>query len=1101
MLSNDNIVIKLKADTSDFTTKLATVSAQATQFGKTINSNATAGEKARNMLGNLAIGAGAVATAIGVYAVKSFTDFDAAMSGVRANVTSNEKELHLLEDAAISAGARTIYNASESANAITELGKAGVSTKDILAGGLDGALDLAAAGEMGVADAAELTASTLNQFGLEGKQATHVADLLAAGANAAQGGVQDMGEALKNVGVNAHNLNIGVEETVGALTLFASKGLVGSDAGTKFNSMLQNLVAPSKAAKKEMDNLGLTMYDEQGHFIGLTAFAGLLHDKLGKLSEEERNAAMGKIFSNAALTTANILYEEGAKGVERYTKTVNQNGFAQKQAATLTGNLKGDVEQLSGAFESSMIIIGRGANGPLRSIVQGLTNAMNVFGALPPQVQQLTVLSVAATGGLVGFDRIMKNLTSTGGKFSNAINSFFNPMERFRAAAPSLKSGIGDIANAALSTATGFNRLGGAANTGSTAVSGLKKIGSGALALLGGPWGVAFTAGAAVLGVFAQHAADAKNRTDGYTQALNSGATAAQHLAEGLKTNKDMDWGWWQKFSSGANNVAEALDKAGISQETFIRAAEGDTKAIEDFNHAIQKAKASGGEAAAVTDQLQAKLNQQQKAIEEAKKATEAAEKAQEAETKKKVDNTLASIDNTDAKKKGSAASKDVAGANDILKEKLGATNDAIDDQAKGFAAAVKAMRTYYGFALSADEADDRLEKSIREVGEAARKGGRHFHSATKAGEDERDALRSLAEQALKTAEAHAKNGDSVDKVLPQMEQARAAFVRSAQAMGLSKQEAEALADKYGLTRAALENLIASAKKDVKTKVAVDDKASDSLSSIGMKVKSLKDKTFMISGDDKPAMTALALVAGAKVDDKTGNLIMNKKEYDTALALANGAKIDKKTGYILGDNTDAFKKLAEANGWKIDPKTGIIFANDEPFKSKVAAVESRRLTDKLLIIDANVNPAQSKIKQLVAWSTDALKSVIKGTAEGVHLYANAKATGGLITGPGTGTSDSIPAWLSNGEYVMTARTVQRLGVGFLNRLNYGHYADGGYVQKAPAYTTNTVTVSDLGMANEIAGLRRDISDMVNIMGNLTVEVEGRDFGRLVRKYA
>ncbi len=49
---------------------------------------------------------------------------------------------------------------------------------------------------------------------------------------------------------------------------------------------------------------------------------------------------------------------------------------------------------------------------------------MNVFGALPPQVQQLTVLSVAATGGLVGFDRIMKNLTSTGGKFSNAINSF-----------------------------------------------------------------------------------------------------------------------------------------------------------------------------------------------------------------------------------------------------------------------------------------------------------------------------------------------------------------------------------------------------------------------------------------------------------------------------------------------------------------------------------------------------------------------------------------------------------------------------------------------------------------------------------------------------
>ncbi len=58
------------------------------------------------------------------------------------------------------------------------------------------------------------------------------------------------------------------------------------------------------------------------------------------------------------------------------------------------------------------------------------------------------------------------------------------------------------------------------------------------------------------------------------------------------------------------------------------------------------------------------------------------------------------------------------------------------------------------------------------------------------------------------------------------------------------------------------------------------------------------------------------------------------------------------------------------------------------------------------------------------------------------------ASGGMISGPGTGTSDSIPAMLSNGEYVINAEAVRRIGVPRLNALNSGmlpHFAGGGYV--------------------------------------------------------
>ena len=63
-------------------------------------------------------------------------------------------------------------------------------------------------------------------------------------------------------------------------------------------------------------------------------------------------------------------------------------------------------------------------------------------------------------------------------------------------------------------------------------------------------------------------------------------------------------------------------------------------------------------------------------------------------------------------------------------------------------------------------------------------------------------------------------------------------------------------------------------------------------------------------------------------------------------------------------------------------------------------------------------------------------------------FGNGFATGGSVSGPGTGTSDSIPAMLSDGEYVMNAKAVHRLGVPFLNGLNTGRLAglaDGGIV--------------------------------------------------------
>ena len=65
--------------------------------------------------------------------------------------------------------------------------------------------------------------------------------------------------------------------------------------------------------------------------------------------------------------------------------------------------------------------------------------------------------------------------------------------------------------------------------------------------------------------------------------------------------------------------------------------------------------------------------------------------------------------------------------------------------------------------------------------------------------------------------------------------------------------------------------------------------------------------------------------------------------------------------------------------------------------------------------------------------------------DGTIRRGNKYQSGGYISGPGTGTSDSIPAYLSNGEYVIKEKAVRRYGVGTFDALNGEKFHDGGLV--------------------------------------------------------
>ena len=509
------IGVKLTADVSQYMSGLKRAEAATKDFGNQLSKAAQKGHL--DKVADSAAVAGIALGGMAGYAIKAAADFDKAMSGVQAATHASAKDISALRAAALQAGKDTQYSATQAAQGITELSKAGVSTADVLGGGLKGALSLAAAGQLDVGEAAETAATAMTQFRLSGKDIPHVADLLAAGAGKAQGSVHDMGAALKQSGLVASQFGLSVEDTTGTLAAFASAGLIGSDAGTSFKTMLLALANPAAKTKEAMDDLGIAAYDAQGRFVGITGLAQQLHDKLGNLTQAQRDQTLAMIFGTDAIRAANVLYKEGGDGIQQWIGKVNDAGYASKTAADLTNNLSGDIERLKGSVETLAISSGSGANGGLRVLVKSLDSLVGQFLDMPSAVGS-TVTVLAAVGGASAL----------------ALAAFIK-----------LRSGL----------ATAVEQLNAMGPAGEKAATGLQKTAGAA-----GKAAVAFVAlegAAAVLNSFGRQAADVDRLTASLTNLANTGNVTGEAAD---KFGKNLD-GIGDDAAVATSGVTKWLDK------------------------------------------------------------------------------------------------------------------------------------------------------------------------------------------------------------------------------------------------------------------------------------------------------------------------------------------------------------------------------------------------------------------------------------------------------------------------------------------------------------------------------------------------------------
>lgn len=1130
MAANQNIVIRLMADTASYEAAMT----RAGSTAKTVASGMENTGRKSALISSGMTAAGLAVAAFGVAAVKMAADFDQQISTVQANTGATSAQMDQLRAAAIEAGASTVYSASDSADAINDLGKAGMSVTDILTGGLSGALNLAASDGMAVGDAAEYMANALSMFHLKGSQASQVADTLAAGAGKAVGNVSDFGEALNNCGAQANSFGMNVQETTGVLALFAQNGTIGAEAGTQLNSMLMKLAAPSAEASNTMKELGISAYDAQHHFVGMANFAGQLQKAEKGLTDEQRNQANATIFGSYAIKAANYLYEAGESGVNKWTKAVSESGYAAEQAAAKNNNLKGDLENLGGSMESLMISVGEGAQGPLRKMVQGLDTLVDAFAGLPSGAQQTIVVMASLAGVFGAVHKAAGNLNGSTSTMANNIGLAIDPIQRVKTALASAQTAFQMFKASSMSASEQMEAFGTSASKAQLKTAGFKAIGSSVMSLLGGPWGIALTVAGVALSAFVSHQQKAKEAAEQLQSALESGSNISETIA-----------GAYQDMSSGGVKLTTWLDKAGISLTDMTSAAMGNEAALKRVNKQIKEIDKPGigGTAAAA---IKKALKEESKAYDDAsKKANEKSKAAKNA---------------VDADGKSASAAKEAASANKELGSSASDASSQIDDL-------VQALFGLESGNLTADQAVDQLNQKIGELSDTCKDNGVVFDQNgnlldrfSEQGTKTKQALEDIASSAQNAAEKILKQGEStgfssgeIERANGVLQDARDAIIRQAEASGMSEQAANALADRWGLSSDSIKASIDNIKKTAdnnKAKLDVDDSkakkktkgAETNLDKFNKKIAKAK-----LEAEDKKA-TASAKKAQKMMDDfgkKHVKATLDAKDNatkKTKTASSNVSKFNGKKGAAKLDAKDnASPKVDKANSKKLTNKRNTLNSTDiasqivkranaqklankkntldstDKAGPKVDAVNAKKLKDKRST--ASVNDQATPVLQ----SINNFKIADKSFTVTEHTKKDGGYTGGMFTdgtfqhfagggmfsgyvdpawAPGNGLSDSVyllNARLAAGEYTHRAAAVDYYGLETMRAINEMRVPREAFMT-SHSMPDVSVQVDTRAVVAAITSLHNDLGAIISTAaGDSTIS--DRDLGRLIRRYA
>lgn len=412
--------------------------------------------------------AGSALAGLGGYAVKVGSDFEYAISGVAATMGTTVDSIDAIKNKALELGASTKFTATEAADGFNILAMAGLSANEQLQA-IDATLNLAAAGEMSMEDAAgyltttvKAMSSSFREAGISMDDCTHIADMYAKGATLANTSTAQLGDAVSSAASVGGAYNQSLSTITTSLLALAEKGYQGSAAGTYLSRAMSDLYAPTDNASKALDALGVSIYDSSGRQRDFIDIVNDLNASFADLTEEEKANYTGMIFTTAGLKAFNSIAGNSSEQLaDLRSRLEDCAGAAEQMANAKLDNLQGDIVILQSetagfgiALYNAMSKVGEGT-GMMRDFVQeatdimsGLTDAVKENGfdglvdalgdALAKAVNKVVeYIPLLVDGGVSIVSALVKGLTESADSIADSATSVIS----------SLISGILSITN------------------------------------------------------------------------------------------------------------------------------------------------------------------------------------------------------------------------------------------------------------------------------------------------------------------------------------------------------------------------------------------------------------------------------------------------------------------------------------------------------------------------------------------------------------------------------------------------------------------------------------------------------------------------------
>lgn len=357
---------------------------------KSVEGVAKASNLSAGAIGKSMAVAGTAITAMGLKALSGYGNFQKAINQAAIIAGGSAKDIRALSDEANRLGQTLPISAQDAADAMVAMARNGASVKD-LKDDFPPIAKAAAATAEDLSSTATVVQQAMNLWGGGMKNATMYSAILTETANKSNATIGDMQQVLADVGGTAINMHMDLRTLATSIGILTNAGVPAAQAAMDLNHALLQMQAPSDKAREEMQALGISYADAQGHMKPFPQILREVAQATDGMGDSQKSAALKTLFGAAGmnamlplLRSVNGEAKSGNVDWNTLSAALDKAGGSFEAASTYLDNATNQMQQNLGSridqMKDAFIGLQNSAMASTDGMVSGIVTALdNMF--------------------------------------------------------------------------------------------------------------------------------------------------------------------------------------------------------------------------------------------------------------------------------------------------------------------------------------------------------------------------------------------------------------------------------------------------------------------------------------------------------------------------------------------------------------------------------------------------------------------------------------------------------------------------------------------------------------------------------------------------